>query len=241
MPNLAVDIGNSFIKIGSYENDTIIETKTYNSVNELVSNSNFVLKHEQLIYSSVTDQHNALVETFSGRMKIFDFNEIQNLPIKNLYLNPSSLGSDRLLAALGSYCLYPNTNVLSIDCGTCIKFNMVNAQAEFLGGSISPGMKMRYEALNHGTDKLPLIESNELKPEVIGNSTENSIRSGVVNGIIGEINYFMSEYKSSFDKLNIIVTGGDGAYFAKHLKSTIFVEPNLLLNGLNLALKYQLD
>jgi type III pantothenate kinase len=241
MPHLAVDIGNTSIKVGSFENDKLFDQKSFKSIDNLLSESDYITKHDYLIYSSVTNSHIELEKSCPRSTRIIDFKKLDNLPLLIQYKTPESLGSDRMLAALGAVFLYPNQNSLIVDCGTCIKFNMVNNKSEFLGGSISPGLQMRFNSLHKETAKLPLITAENSTLEIIGDSTENSIKSGVINGALAEINAFINYYDKTFQNLSIILTGGDAAFFAKHLKSSIFVEPNLLLNGLNFALNQHLE
>jgi type III pantothenate kinase len=151
------------------------------------------------------------------------------------------LGSDRLAASIGAYSLHPNSNVLVIDAGTCIKYNFTNFKNEYLGGSISPGIEMRFKSLEHFTSKLPLINFDASYRELIGENTKNSILSGVINGSIAEIDGIMFDYKSKFPNIICILTGGDSEFLAKRLKNSIFTHQNLVLKGLNDILNYNLE
>ena len=135
---------------------------------------------------------------------------------------------------------YPNKNVLVIDAGTCVTFDVVNSKKEYLGGAISLGLKMRFKSLNTFTSKLPLLESSYPK-HFIGNSTNSSIQSGVVNGICNEIDGVINQYKEQFRDLTVVLTGGDTYFLAKQLKSSIFANPNFILEGLNTILIYNKD
>ena len=166
-----------------------------------------------------------------------DLNEYTNIPIKNLYDSKSTLGKDRLAAVIGANNFYPKSNVLVIDMGTAITFDFINKKDQYLGGSISPGLEMRFSALNHFTGKLPLLKKNE-KFSLIGSNTESAIISGVQNGIIFEIDSYINNIKKEYEDLKTILTGGDAIFFDKKLKNTIFVDLNLNFIGLNTILEY---
>ena len=139
--------------------------------------------------------------------------------------------------ATAAFYYNSTANTLVIDAGTCITYDMVNGYGEYLGGAISPGLHMRYEALHNQTSKLPLLTSEE-PIDIIGNSTESSIHSGVVNGISAEIDGVIDQYKMRFKDLTVILTGGDAQFLSKRLKNTIFADSKFLLRGLNYLLEY---
>lgn len=156
-----------------------------------------------------------------------------HLPIKNAYKTPESLGNDRLANAVGAFTANQNSGpVLSIDMGTCIKYDFVNQAGEYLGGAISPGLQMRFKSLHHFTQKLPLVDYSSLSP-FIGQTSVESIQSGVIHGIAAEMDGFIDRYKAEFPQLKVFLTGGDAQYFNQSLKNIIFADPFLTLKGLN--------
>lgn len=159
------------------------------------------------------------------------------LPINIAYATPQTLGSDRLANAVGANALFPNQNVLSIQVGSCLVTDMVTADNSYVGGTITPGMRMRFRALQHFTAKLPLIEPQDVD-FIVGNTTENSILSGVINGMVGEIKELVNQYKSQFPDLKTVITGGDASLFEGYLKNSIFAAPNLVLLGLYKILRF---
>lgn len=171
--------------------------------------------------------------------KIIFLNSKTLLPIKNSYQTPETLGSDRIAGAVGAWKHFKKGPVLSIDVGTCITFDLVNEESAYCGGAISPGLQMRFKALYDNTDGLPLIKMSGETP-LIGTSTADSIKSGVVNGIVAEIDGMIEKYQAVFPDIQCIITGGDGDFFAKRLKNPIFASPNLVLVGLNEILDYNL-
>jgi type III pantothenate kinase len=147
------------------------------------------------------------------------------------------LGVDRIGLATAAFYFNPKRNTLVIDAGTCLTYDMVNDYGEYLGGAISPGLSMRYKALHDQTLKLPFLETKE-PHDFIGNSTDNCIHSGVVNGICVEIDGVIDQYRERFVDLTVILTGGDSQFLSKRLKNTIFAHSNFLLLGLNYLLEY---
>jgi len=190
-----------------------------------------------LLSSVVNLEESLLAELLKNKIKLFEY---QQIPIKNLYKTPSTLGRDRLANAVGAWAEFQSQNSIVIDAGTCMKFDFINQDNEYLGGSISPGIQMRFNALNTFTDKLPLLqfENQTEMPDLTGNSTDSSMISGILHGVIFEVERIIEAYKKRFSPLNIIITGGNAEFFVKHLKSNIFARPNLAIKGLAEILKY---
>ncbi|MCV6629972.1 MAG: type III pantothenate kinase, partial [Flavobacteriaceae bacterium] len=150
---------------------------------------------------------------------------------------PNTLGIDRIALVSAAYAKYPNQNVLVIDAGSCITYDILSANGDYLGGAIAPGIEMRYKAMHQYTTKLPLLRQKE--PEhFIGDSTEKSMHVGVSFAIFCEIEGLLTEYKQYFKDLTVILTGGDAEFLSKRLKSSIFANLNFLLEGLNYLLEY---
>lgn len=154
------------------------------------------------------------------------------LPIINAYNSPQTLGIDRLANAVEAYHQNNSKPALSIDMGTCIKFDYVNQQGHYLGGAISPGMQMRFKSLHHFTQKLPAVDFNGIAP-LVGTTSLESIQSGVINGIIAEIDGIIDRYLHLDHNIKVFLTGGDAQFFNQSLKNIIFADPFLTLNGLN--------
>ena len=133
--------------------------------------------------------------------------------------------------------MFPGKNALLIETGTCITYDFIDSDGLYHGGGISPGIRLRFKALHTFTDKLPLIEP-EKDPALIGDTTENAILSGVINGVKAEVSGLISSYESNYENLTIILSGGDLVYFDKNLKNNIFAVPNIVLKGLNIILEF---
>jgi type III pantothenate kinase len=159
------------------------------------------------------------------------------LPIENRYLTKETLGKDRIAAVVGAYDLYPNQNLLVIDAGTAITYDFINEKGQYLGGNISPGIEMRFKALNYYTGKLPRVQPKEWN-KLYGSTTEEAILGGVLNGVVFEVDKTIESFKEFYKNLKVIITGGDAEFFDNKLKNSFFVNFNLLALGLNRILEY---
>ena len=156
---------------------------------------------------------------------------------QNLYASPQTLGIDRMILASGAVLQFPNKNRLVIDAGTCITYDLIDKDNNYLGGAISPGIRLRYQSLHNYTAKLPLL-TKQIPKQLIGNSTDESIHSGIINGITMEIDGYISCNLKIYDNFIIILTGGDAEFLAERLKNTIFANSNFLLESLNQTFQY---
>ncbi|WP_159517663.1 type III pantothenate kinase [Sunxiuqinia indica] len=238
--NLVIDIGNSRIKLAVFENSEILH---HIVVDELHPEhiQDLLLQHDDLknvIVSSVRDYSAELKHFLRQSFDTYiELDADTPVPIINRYKTPESLGKDRLAAAVGATVLYPNQNVLVIDAGTAITYEFISSKHEYLGGNISPGLTTRFKALHQFTGKLPLLRENEKTP-LIGTDTESAIQSGVQMGLLFEVEKYIEHFNTIYEKLQIIITGGDAILFDKKFKKTIFVAFNLTLIGLNRILEH---
>ena len=187
--------------------------------------------------ASISDVKLKKIQAF---VEIIFISSFTRVPFVNLYKTPKTLGVDRIALVAAAVSQFPYKNVLIVDAGSCITFDFVTAKKEYLGGAISPGIQMRFHALNHFTANLPLLVKEEAS-SFIGSSTKESINSGVVNGILQEIEGVISQYKNKYLDLTVVLTGGDTNFLSKQLKSSIFANQNFLLQGLNYLLKFNRD
>jgi type III pantothenate kinase len=236
--NLVIDVGNTLTKVSVFVGDEMIYFEKYSEFNQEIFKKIVIqFSISKVIVSSVGEFPLYIDEFISQEITLIRFSSKTPLPIRNCYKTPSTLGSDRLAAAIGASALYPNQNILTIDCGTAITYDLVTSNGEYLGGAISPGIEMRFKALNQFTAKLPLISFNN-SFRLIGDSTETSILSGVLNGVISEVDGYIDRVKGQYSPLNVVFTGGDSFFFDKKLKNSIFVHPNLVVFGLNRILEH---
>ena len=239
--NLIIDIGNTRVKAALFEGATLLESKVYDGANAILLDNSFISQAKNAIIGSVVKEQEGFYEALNAVIPTMIFSSETKIPLTNLYQSASTLGSDRLAASIGAFYLYQNANVLVIDAGTCIKYNFTNSKNEYLGGGISPGIQMKFKALNTFTSKLPLVEADFSFNELVGNNTQNSILSGVLNGSATEIDGIIDNYKTQFTDIICILTGGDSEYLAKRLKNAIFAHQNLVLKGLNDILNYNIE
>lgn len=240
MINLIIDIGNSRTKIALFnEHDLMFNV----SMERLTLEHVKMLKdeHPQLknvILSTVKPDDRELNSFLSREFDQFiELDHLTELPIENLYQTPETLGKDRLAAAVGANELFPGKNLLVIDAGTAITYDLVSEKNQFIGGNISPGLEMRFKALHHFTGKLPLISYND-DFDTLGKNTDDAIRAGVQNGILYEMAQNIEFFNRNYQNLHIIMTGGDSNFFDKKLNYSIFVYFNLTLIGLNRILEH---
>ena len=239
--NLIVDVGNTRVKVAVFELNTLKEVFVFKE-EEIVLEIEKIIKIFSISGAIVSSVANLSVKTIAEITYLLNpiyLNSKIKVPFLNKYQTPATLGVDRIALAAAATDKYPNKNVLVIDAGTCITFDFINSEKEYLGGAISLGISMRYRALHDYTSKLPLLKINEVD-NFVGTNTNTSIHSGVVNGICNEIDGVISQYQKKYTDLTVVLTGGDTIFLAKQLKSGIFAHPNFVLEGLHTVLTYNL-
>lgn len=237
---LAIDIGNSRTKLGLFENRELLQI--HSLPNDVLSKNNSLFSEYEItaaIVSSVNTKAEKILELEKLHPALVRLSHKTPLPITIDYETPDTLGKDRIAAVVGAQILFPQKAILVIDAGTCVTYDFLTAKKSYLGGAISPGVQLRLNSLNHYTSQLPLINwGQETRPKTIGNTTISSMISGVVNGLIIEMQGFILDYKRQFPDLKIVLSGGDANFFEKELKNGIFADQNLVLKGLNEILIY---
>jgi type III pantothenate kinase len=247
---LAVDVGNTKIKAAVFEDTNLIERFDFYSSElqkQIESTLNKYKNTTNLVVASVGNISKEAFLVFEKRLNVHFITHNTTFPFYNKYETPYSLGIDRMVLASGAVLNFPKQNRLVIDAGTCITYDFIDENDNYLGGAISPGIRLRYESLHHYTAKLPLLTLDLFKEnfnaidqhDFIGNSTLNAIHSGVLNGVQNEIEGFIAQYQRVYPKFIIILTGGDTEFLAKRLKNTIFANSNFLLESLNQTFQYK--
>ena len=234
---LIVDIGNSITKVAIFKGKEIvlfskIKKFSLKNIQKFVANKDI----SSSIISSVKNKDSEIfnvADFYNGMVLSKDV----PIPVKNSYKTPNTLGCDRLAVVVGAYSLYPKKEIIVFDAGTCLTMDRISEKGEYIGGKISPGINMRYKALNTFTKNLPLFKKENTTP-IIGEDTRSSIISGVQRGILDEVNSIILEFKSRNKDIIFLITGGDCFFFEKELKNTIFAHPNLVLIGLNEILDF---
>ncbi len=241
--NLIIDIGNTNAKIAVFDHDNIVEVDTIKTSNIVEGINIFTQKYNTVnraIISNVSTIDNHEIKEHLSLQSVCFLSENLKLPFKNLYNSKETLGSDRIALASAVIKHYPNSNVLVIDAGTCITMDFIDKNGNYHGGSISPGIDMRYSSLSNYTSNLPELEK-QYPSDIIGSSTEESIHSGIVNGVVFEIRESISEYQGNYSDIEVILTGGDSVFLSKPLKISIFANQNFLLEGLNFILNLNIN
>jgi len=239
--NLVLDLGNTYGKIAVCQGIDVIEVAGYEkiTINEMAYFQSCYEDISGAIISSVVNHSREIIDYLCNMVETcIELNNNTPLPITNKYKTPDTLGYDRIAAVSGAHTIFPDKDVLVIDAGTAITYDLVTSDGNYLGGNIAPGMEMRFKALNKYTNRLPLLEAEEGPIELVGGSTTEAIQSGVINGMIFEIEGFIATLSKEYPKLQVVITGGDAKYFEKKVKSSIFVNLNLNIIGLNRILEY---
>jgi len=236
--HLTIDIGNSNLKFALFDNETISEHGIGIQALSvlLVQKAEFI---SQAIMASVADGGAVADLLRKFNIPLTTLARQTKLPIKILYKTPETLGTDRVALAVAADRIFQGAPTLVIGAGTCITYNFTD-QGNFHGGAISPGITMRFEAMNHYTARLPYIDwapyQGHTYEGLIGADTQDSMVSGVLNGVIHEIDGTIEQYRQRYSGLKVTVTGGDMGFLVKNLKNDIFARPDMVLEGLNYIL-----
>jgi type III pantothenate kinase len=237
MEQIILDIGNSRVKMFVAGDAGISYSATYETIADLEKIFVLFPQIKNGIYSASGQIPDEMEDFLNAKLDyLLHFTPDTPIPIKNLYKSPETLGSDRLAAAIGVNCFFPDTGVMIFDFGTAITIDFVDSDNNYLGGNISPGLSMRLKSLNFFTNRLPLVQI-PVKIDEIGTTTNEAIAIGVVRGIIGETMYYINKY---IDR-KIFFTGGDCFYFAEKIKTPTFVFRNPVVFGLNRVLQHNLE
>jgi type III pantothenate kinase len=232
MKTLCLDFGNTRLKAAVFNGDEFVEeiilpNDEMFTIERLIA----VQQPQKTILSSVIN-HNPSIETFlASKTKFHKISHLTKANFTTAVGKPETIGADRLALSAAAVHFFPGKNNLIIGLGTCITYNFINQYHQFLGGSISPGMEMRFKAMQVFTAKLPLVQAEWNFP-LIGYDTKTNMQSGVVAGIAYEMDGFIDEYAQKYGNFNVVLTGGDNAYFARRLKNRIFADSNFLFKGL---------
>lgn len=229
---LCFDFGNTRLKCGVFKNNNLSE------VFSLADSNNSTIEEllnryapEKTILSSVIDHNIEIEKILSAKSSFHKLSSQSNLPFTTPVGKPETIGADRLALAAAAVYFYKGHNNLVIGMGSCVTYNFINKYNSFLGGSISPGMEMRFKSLNNYTAKLPFIKPDWNFP-LIGYDTRTNILSGVLLGLAVEIDGVIDKYRDKFSNFNVLLTGGDTLYFAHLIKNKIFADPDLIFKGL---------
>ena len=238
--NLIIDIGNTSTKLAVFQRDKVLIAKTVEGFSLVIEVENLLKQFTEIkrgFVSSVGFLSEDELKTLEKRLPMTVLNSTLKLPFKVHYKTPNSLGADRLALMAAAATQYSGKNVLVIDAGSCITYDFIDSKKNYLGGAIAPGIQMRYKSLGDFTSSLPTLQKIVPKNS-IGNSTHDSIHSGVINGVLYEIEGTVNEYQNKYPDLTVILTGGDADFLCKQLKISIFADADFLMEGLNFLLEF---
>ena len=232
MTTLCLDFGNTRLKAaifanGLFKEEVFLPDDKTETVGKLLE----LYQPVKAILSSVINHNEAIESLLSSKTIFHKLSHLTKINFTTPVGKPETIGADRLALVAAAVHFYPGKNSLVIGLGSCITYNFVNQYNQFLGGSISPGMDMRFKAMNDLTAKLPLVQADWNFP-LIGYDTKTNLQSGVITGIACEIDGFIEKYASKYSNFNVVLTGGNSAYFASQLKNKIFADYNFLFKGL---------
>ena len=243
--NAAIDWGNSTVKVGWFDGSTLIETRRYDSINALLAE---LAKRPPtpVIVSSTSRPVSEINAYLAGTGRdVWVLTNQTPVPVRTAYDTPHTLGADRVAAAVGATALFPGQDCLVLDLGTCLTADFVDGQRVFQGGLISPGLRMRFRALHEQTAHLPLVtfgtEEMTLWPDLTAKNTRQAMQSGVVNGLMFEMNGIIETYRRERPGTVALLCGGDASSFESRLKGPIFAVPDLVLIGLNRILRHNVE
>lgn len=232
MLNICFDFGNTRLKAGIFKDDVFMEEVILpNDSEETISDMLIRYPASRIILSSVINHRKGLELQLSHAASFHKLNHQTRLNFTIPVSKPETVGADRLALTAAAVHYFPGKNVLVVGLGSCITYNFVNQYAQFLGGSISPGLSMRFRAMHEYTAMLPLVNEDWNYP-FIGYDTKTNLQSGVITGMAAELDGIIGKYQEKFGNFNAVLTGGNSAYFATHLKSRIFADHNFLFKGL---------
>ena len=240
MITFCLDFGNTRLKLAVFENVELKEVIVLREdatthLQEIIQQ----YKPQRSILSSVVNHDENIEKILRDRTAFHKLSHLSKLPFSIPVGKPETMGADRIAIAAASVFLFPARNNLAVGLGTCVTFNFINQQHEFMGGSISPGMEMRFRSMHEYTAKLPLSQGHWNVP-LIGYDTATNLQSGVVLGLAREIDGIVDLYKEKFGNFNALLTGGDTALFKPYLKNEIFADPHLIFKGLYAISQYNI-
>ena len=237
--DLILDLGNTNQKIALFDAGNLLWVQANKQISlSLVRN---IVKQncgiDSCILSSVVKVPATLQSFLEKHFRFILLDEHTPLPILNLYRTPETLGKDRLASAVAVFNQFPGHPALIINAGTAVTYDVVTKKGEYLGGSISPGMNMRFRALHTFTKQLPLLTYSEID-FLTGDDTDKSVLSGVINGMAAEMEGMIVYYQKEYPGIKVNLSGGDLNYFVNRLKISIFALPNIVIYGLQQILAF---
>ena len=235
---LCLDLGNTRLKWAIFSNGEIRHTGVLQDDGvEDLRKCIETYKPDKSILSSVVDHPAAMEELLKSQTRFHKLDHHSRVPITTPVGKPETIGADRLALVVAAAHYFPEKNNLVIGLGSAVTYNYINRFHQFIGGSISPGMEMRFKSLEVFTAKLPLVKPHWNFP-LLGYDTKTNIQSGVIFGMAKEIDGVIEAYEERYENLHVLMTGGDAHYFMPFLKKKITEDPDLIFKGLYVISEY---
>lgn len=238
-PDLVIDIGNTRTKVGLFTAGSVLRHGTFQSKDhvgfgEWLGSD----RPARVAVASTGEEHGPLIDLIQQLAPLSRITGGSPSPLRNIYSTPHTLGTDRLANAVAVRRMFPQRTAMAIDLGTCITYDVVDESGTYRGGAISPGMRMRAEAMHAHTARLPLVEVNGM-PALLGTDTTGALQSGIHHGILAELHGFTQACRQQWPHMAVVLTGGDAPLFVPALGTRIFADPLLTLRGLHALLEHQ--
>jgi len=235
---LCLDLGNTRLKWAVFSNGEIQHTGILEGDGEEdLKTCIESYKPDKSILSSVVNHPPAMEELLKKHTRFHKLDHHSRVPITTPVGKPETIGADRLALASAAVHYFPEKNILAIGLGSAVTYNYINRFHQFIGGSISPGMEMRFKSLELFTAKLPLVKPHWNFP-LVGYDTKTNIQSGVMFGLAKEMDGVIDAYNERYKNLQVLMTGGDAHYFMPFLKNPIILDPDLIFKGLYVISEY---
>ena len=235
--NLTIDNGNTSVKVAFFIGTELVATNRFmrRDVRLLDRFISTYKPDSAIMCSTASSEASKRVEELIGQRcgRVLNLTHETSMPIRLGYHTPQTLGRDRIATAVGAWSIAQGGDVLVIDAGTAITYDLVTADGCFVGGNIAPGLGLRFKSLHEHTGRLPLVDAEGETP-VMGYDTLTAIRSGVMLGLLGEIRSCIATLKQSHPGLTVFLTGGDGKLLHSRLgEEGIIYQEHLAAEGLN--------
>ena len=244
--NLTIDNGNTSIKVAYFIGTQLVATSRFVRRDMRLLDrfiSNYKPSSAIVCSTAATAASQRIDDLVRQRcIHVLQLSHDTPMPITLAYRTPHTLGRDRIATAVGAWTMTRSVDaecdVLVIDAGTAITYDLITAGGCFLGGNIAPGVALRFKALHEHTGRLPLVDASGETP-VVGYDTMTAIRSGVLLGLVGEIKNLIAQLRLNHPRLQVVITGGDGKLLHSLVgQENMIYDEHLAAQGLNRILLY---
>lgn len=242
--DIVIDVGNTHVKFAVFDGQTIVHASVTKADQVVMEFSKYIKQFPRLnqgIISSTAEVNPKLWDEMKNQLQLIEFSHQSKTNFTNNYKTPNTLGLDRIALIAAASEIFPESNVLVIDAGTCITYDFKTKSNVYEGGAISPGVHMRFKAMHRFTKNLPWIQNLTKASNYIGTTTQEAMQIGVYKSISYEIDGYIDDYKVDYEDLTVVLTGGDYNLLEASIKNSIFATSNFLLKGLHKILQLNIN